>query len=82
MSQSKQSMMKQPWMWLVLGLPASVVVAGFVTLAIAMADPKATEVIPHEKLGFTVEQKQATQPTAGASAQQASTGSLGHRVGP
>lgn len=61
MNEHNQSMMRQPWMWLVLGLPASVVVAGFVTLAIAMADPQATEVVPHKKLGFTVEQAKSPQ---------------------
>ncbi|HEX4855318.1 MAG TPA: hypothetical protein VFV28_00785 [Limnobacter sp.] len=63
MNDEKQSMMKQPWMWLVLGLPASVVLAGFATLAIAMADPEATQVVPHKKLGFTVEQNQSVADT-------------------
>jgi hypothetical protein len=48
-------MLKQPWMWLVLGLPASVVVAGFITLWIAASDPQAIKVEPHRKIGLTVE---------------------------
>ena len=64
MNDEKNSMMKQPWMWLVLGLPAAVVVAGFDTLWIAASDPQAIVVEPHRKLGFTVEQPQAYKPKA------------------
>lgn len=53
---TSDSMMKHPWMWLVLGLPATVVVAGFATLWIAAADPQAIVVEPHRKSGLTVEQ--------------------------
>ena len=56
MKDNSNSMMKQPWMWLVLGLPATVVVAGFVTLWIAASDPQTIVVEPHNKVGFTVEQ--------------------------
>lgn len=56
LKKSNDSMMKHPWMWLVLGLPATVVVAGFATLWIAASDPQAIVVEPHRKLGFTVEQ--------------------------
>ncbi|MCZ8016057.1 MAG: FixH family protein [Limnobacter sp.] len=53
---TSDSMMKHPWMWLVLGLPATVVAAGFATLWIAASDPQAIVVEPHRKSGFTVEQ--------------------------
>ncbi len=56
MKENSNSMMKQPWMWLVLGLPATVVVAGFVTLWIAASDPQAIVVEPHNKVGLTVQQ--------------------------
>ena len=58
MKDNDNSMMKQPWMWLVLGLPAAVVVAGFVTLWIAASNPEAIVSEPHKKLGFTVQQVQ------------------------
>jgi hypothetical protein len=58
MKQKGNSMMKQPWMWLVLGLPAAVVVAGFVTLYIAASNPQAIVSEPHKKLGFTVQHVQ------------------------
>lgn len=58
MNPDKQSMMKEPWMWLVLGLPAAVVVAGFVTLWIAASNPEAIVSEPHQKIGFTVQQAQ------------------------
>ena len=58
MKENDSSMMKQPWMWLVLGLPATVVVAGFVTLWIAASNPEAIVSEPHKKLGFTVQQVQ------------------------
>ncbi|MDH4396802.1 MAG: FixH family protein [Limnobacter sp.] len=46
---------KEPLMWLVLGLPATVVVAGFVTLYIAASNPETLVTAPHSKIGFTVE---------------------------
>lgn len=46
---------KEPMMWLVLGLPAIVVVAGFVTLYIASSRPETLVNAPHTKIGFTVE---------------------------
>jgi hypothetical protein len=46
---------KEPLMWLVLGLPATVVVAGFVTLYIASSNPETLVNAPHTKVGFTVE---------------------------
>jgi len=61
MKENDSSMMKQPWMWLVLGLPATVVVAGFVTLWIAASNPEAIVSEPHQKLGFTVEQIQSVK---------------------
>lgn len=51
----EKDILKQPWMWLVLGLPAVVVVAGFATLWIAASNPEAIVVEPHRKSGFTVE---------------------------
>jgi hypothetical protein len=60
-SEHNKSMMKEPWMWLVLGLPATVVVAGFVTLWIAMSNPDAIVVEPHKRLGFTVEKASPLQ---------------------
>lgn len=58
MKEKSKPMMKEPWMWLVLGLPATVVVAGFVTLFIAASNPEAIVSEPHKKLGFTVQQVQ------------------------
>lgn len=58
MKEKNGSMMKEPWMWVVLGLPAAVVVAGFVTLFIAASNPEAIVSEPHKKLGFTVQQVQ------------------------
>ena len=58
----KDSMWKHPWMWLVLGLPASVVVAGLVTFWIAASDPQATQLEPHSKLGFTVQAEPVAKP--------------------
>ena len=46
---------KEPMMWVVLGLPAIVVVAGFVTLYIAASRPETLVSAPHTKIGFTVE---------------------------
>jgi len=62
LNETNDSMMKHPWMWLVLGLPATVVVAGFATLWIAASDPQAIVVEPHTKSGFTVEQAAPVQP--------------------
>lgn len=45
-------------MWLVLGLPAVVVVAGFFTLYIASSRPETLVNAPHTKIGFTVEKVQ------------------------
>lgn len=46
---------QEPLMWLVLGLPASVVVAGIATLIIAASNPESLVREPHSKIGFTVE---------------------------
>lgn len=46
---------QEPWMWLVIGLPASVVVAGFWTLGIALKNPETMVSAPHSKVGFTVQ---------------------------
>ncbi len=59
---NQDSMWKHPWMWLVLGLPASVVVAGLVTFWIAASDPQATAIEPHRKLGFTVQAEPVAKP--------------------
>lgn len=61
MKPDNKPMMKEPWMWLVLGLPASVVIAGFATLWIAASDPQTIAAEPHSKLGFTVQQVQPPQ---------------------
>lgn len=58
MKEDDNAMMKQPWMWLVLGLPAAVVVAGLVTLFIALPNPEAIVSEPHQKQGFTVQRVQ------------------------
>lgn len=62
MNQDKKPMMKEPWMWLVLGLPATVVVAGFITLWIAASDPQTIVSEPHSKIGFTVQQAPPVKP--------------------
>lgn len=49
-------------MWLVIGLPATVVVAGFVTLFIAAADPQPLQQEPHTKVGFTVDRVEPAKP--------------------
>lgn len=41
-------------MWLVLGLPAVVVVAAVATLVIAASHPESLVNEPHTKIGFTV----------------------------
>lgn len=66
MNKDKKSMMKEPWMWLVLGLPATVVVAGFITLWIAASDPQTIVSEPHSKVGFTVQQVQSVKPEQSA----------------
>lgn len=55
MNLSNRPWYKEPMMWLVLGLPAVVVVAGFVTLYIASSRPETLVNAPHTKIGFTVE---------------------------
>lgn len=50
---------REPWMWLVFGLPATVVIAGIVTLIIAVSDPETIVKEPHQKLGFTVKKIEA-----------------------
>lgn len=55
---------REPWMWLVLGLPATVVVAGFVTLFIAASDPQPLQQEPHSKVGFTVNRVDSPNPPA------------------
>lgn len=50
---------REPLMWLVLGLPATVVVAGLATLAIAVQNPETLVSAPHKKVGFTVEKVDA-----------------------
>lgn len=45
---------QEPLMWLVLGLPALVVVAGVATMMIAASHPESLVSEPHSKIGFTV----------------------------
>jgi hypothetical protein len=45
---------KEPWMWLVVGLPTIVVVASFVTLWLAISNPETIIEEPHVKVGVTV----------------------------
>lgn len=52
---------KEPLMWLVLGLPAIVVVAGIATLIIAASNPESLVNAPHSKIGFTVQKVPAEQ---------------------
>ncbi|MAZ10222.1 MULTISPECIES: FixH family protein [unclassified Limnobacter] len=56
MKKNDNAMMKQPWMWLVWGLPATVVLAGFVTAWIAASNPEAIVSEPHNKVGLTIQQ--------------------------
>lgn len=46
---------KEPLMWLVLGLPATAVAAGVVTLFLAASHPETLVNHPHSKVGLTVE---------------------------
>lgn len=58
-------MMKEPWMWLVLGLPLSVVLAGFVTLWIAASEPQSLVSEPHRRVGLTVQPLNPGKPAEG-----------------
>lgn len=49
-------------MWLVVGLPATVVVAGIGTVIIASSNPESLVNAPHSKVGFTVERVATDQP--------------------
>ncbi|MCQ8895569.1 hypothetical protein NQT62_03820 [Limnobacter humi] len=57
---ASQPFWKEPWMLLVLCLPGAVVIAGFVTLWIAMSHPETIVSEPHTKVGFTVTAKPAS----------------------
>lgn len=45
----------EPMMWLVLGLPTVVVVAGLMTFWLAASQPQTMANEPHRKVGLTVE---------------------------
>ncbi len=45
---------KEPWMWLVVGLPLSAVVAGLTTLVIAIQGAETVLTEPHQKNGLSV----------------------------
>lgn len=54
---------KEPLMYLVLGLPAIVVVAGISTVIIASSNPESLVNAPHTKVGFTVQKPEANSVT-------------------
>lgn len=57
-AQTAKPWYKEPLMWLVLGLPATVVVAGVSTVIIASSNPETLVSAPHTKVGLTVERIQ------------------------
>lgn len=57
--QTKQAWWEEPLMWLVVGLPVSVVLACAITAVFILQSPNTMVVEPHLKQGLTVERPTA-----------------------